>query len=67
MSSNNHTNSLIKGFVVFSDFLLLNVLLLLFAHYNQDILYYHQCCPFNRPVLPVDNYSLAQYHRRGYC
>ena len=34
MSSNNHTNSLIKGFVVFSDFLLLNVLLLLFAHYN---------------------------------
>lgn len=34
MSSNNHSNSLIKGFVVFADFLLLNVLLLLFVHYS---------------------------------
>ena len=34
MSTNNRTNSLIKGFVVFSDFLLLNILLLLFFRYN---------------------------------
>ena len=34
MSSNNHSNSLIKGFVVFADFLLLNVLLLFFVHYS---------------------------------
>lgn len=34
MSSNNHTNSLIKGFIVVADFLLLNILLLLFYHYS---------------------------------
>ena len=34
MSSNNHTNSLIKGIVVVADFFLLNVLLLLFVLYS---------------------------------
>lgn len=34
MSSNNQTNSLIKGFVVVADFLLLNILLLLFFSYS---------------------------------
>ena len=34
MSTNNRTNSLIKGFVVVADFLLLNVLLLLFSQLN---------------------------------
>ena len=34
MSSNNHTNNQIKGFVVVADFLLLNFLLLLFCRYS---------------------------------
>ena len=34
MSTNNRTNSLIKGFVILADFLLLNILLLFFICYN---------------------------------
>jgi len=33
MSTNNHTNNLIKGFVILADFLLLNILLLFFFRY----------------------------------
>ena len=33
MSTNNHTNNLIKGFVILADFFLLNILLLFFFRY----------------------------------